>query len=119
MVACGDRMEIVMKRSGLINLICSLIAAVVLIIGALMVLVFNDVITVEKEELVISSPSAIATYNGKALTDNGWRLIEGELKDGHRLSVNVTGSQTGVGISENHISAVVLDKSGVLTSESP
>lgn len=106
-----------MKRAGLINLICSLIAVVVIIIGILVVMIFNGIIAVEKETLVISSSSAIGTYNGEELTDNGWNLLEGELRDGHTLSVNVSGSQTGVGVSENYVSAKVFDENGVDVSD--
>ena len=84
----------------------------VLAIGAVFAMIFTGVFSVERERLVISSSSAIATYNGEALTDRGWHLVEGNLKEGHSLSVNVSGSQTNVGISENYISAKVVDKKG-------
>ena len=101
-----------MKRTGLVNLICSLVAVTVLCLAVVLVLVFTDVIRVVPEELVISSSSAVTTYDGKALVDDGWSLLEGELKEGHRLSVTVGGSQTNVGISENFIIATVYDSNG-------
>ena len=101
-----------MKRTGLVNLICSLVAVAVLCLAVVLVLVFTDVINVVPEELVISSSSAVTTYDGKALVDDGWSLLEGELKKGHRLSVTVGGSQTNVGISENFIIATVYDENG-------
>ena len=106
-----------MKKSGLINLICSLLAIVVLAVAVLLVMVFNGLLIVGSNELVITSSSSIAIYDGNALTDKGWRLIKGELKEGHRLSVTVSGSQTGVGISENYVTATVLNKDGVDVSK--
>ena len=101
-----------MKRTGLINLICSLIAIAVVAITVTLVLVFGGAIAGEKNTLVISSANATATYNGKELTDHTWTLAEGELREGHRLSAKVTGSQKNVGISENYVTATVKDKEG-------
>lgn len=101
-----------MKKSGLISLICSMLLVIVLALAAVFTMIFTGVFSAEREKLVISSSSAMAVYNGEALTDRGWHLVEGNLKSGHSLSVNVSGSQTGVGISENYISAKVLDKKG-------
>lgn len=101
-----------MKRTGLINLICSLIAIAVVAITVTLVLVFGGAIAGEKNTLVISSANATATYNGKELTDRTWTLAEGELREGHRLSAKVTGSQKNVGISENYVTATVKDKEG-------
>lgn len=106
-----------MKRSGLISLICSLVAVMVLCLSIVLVLIFTDVIRVVPEELVISSASASVTYDGEALTDQNWSLMKGELKKGHRLSVVVSGSQTNVGISENYVFATVLDDNGTDVSE--
>jgi uncharacterized protein YnzC (UPF0291/DUF896 family) len=101
-----------MKKSGLINLICALIVGVVFVVSVILVLVFTDIISVKPEKLVISSASASATYDGKPLIDDGWSLVNGELKDGHKLKVTVSGSQTNVGISENHLFVTILDENG-------
>lgn len=106
-----------MKKSGLINIICSLLAVTVLVLGVVIALIFSDVIGIERGKLVISSASAISTYDGKELTDGDWHLVSGELKDGHRLSVSVSGSQTNVGISENYIVAKVVDSNGADVTE--
>ena len=106
-----------MKRTALINLICSLVAAVVVIVGVLLVMMLSDNAGLEKRKLVISSPSATATYDGKPLFDDKGYLAEGKLAEGHELYINVTGSQTNVGISENYVSARVLDRDGVDVTE--
>lgn len=106
-----------MKRSGLISLICSLVAVMVLCLSIVLVLIFTDVIRVVPEELIISSASASGTYDGEALTDQNWSLMKGELKKGHRLSVVVSGSQTNVGVSENYVFATVLDDNGADVTE--
>lgn len=100
------------KRTTLISLICSMVATIVLLVGVLFVMVITDESDLEQRELVITSASAVAIYNGEPLKAGDWILSEGELKEGHTLSVNVTGMQSYVGLSENYISATVLDESG-------
>ena len=101
-----------MKRSGLIKLICAAVATLTVVLAGVLISVFNDVSEATKPTLVISSAAAIKTYDGEELRDGGWSLLEGQLAEGHRLAVNVNGSQTNVGISENFIFAQVLDKNG-------
>ena len=100
-----------MKKSALINLICSLIIAVSVLFAGVAFLTISQM-SGDTNTLVISSASATARYDGRELKDESWSLNEGKLKDGHTLSVSVTGSQTGVGISENYLSVSVLDKNG-------
>ena len=106
-----------MKRSSLVNLICSAIIVIALMIAVVVAVIFAT-INEKSNKLVISSSSSAAVYNGQPLTNDAWELVEGELKDGHRLSVKVSGSQTNVGISENFISAVVFDINGRNVSKS-
>ena len=63
----------------------------------------------EYGKLVIASSSASGIYDGTPLTSVEWHLVEGTLEKGHTLSVNVSGTQTNVGVSDNHISATVFD----------
>ena len=101
-----------MKRTAIKNLICSMIATVVLVIGVLLIIIVTNDISMGKTKLVLSSASATAVYSGKTLSDPTWFLTEGDLKEGHTIAVNVTGAQTNVGISENYISASVKDANG-------
>ena len=101
-----------MKRSVLINLICAMVVTVILIIGVMMTLVLTGNLDLNKHKLVISSASHTMVYDGKTLVDGRWNLIEGELQEGHVLSVSVTGSQTHVGMSENYVQATVTDANG-------
>ncbi len=64
------------------------------------------------ETLVFRSSSAKAVYDGTVLVDQGYTLLSGELKKGHRAKVNVTGAQEGVGKSENRIYVTILDSFG-------
>ena len=101
-----------MKRTGLINLICSLIAVIAIVITVMLIFVFRRISALEDNTLVISSASAAGTYNGEPITDDRWDLLEGDLNEGHKLYVEVSGSQTDVGMSENTLSAVVRDADG-------
>ncbi len=88
-----------------------------MVIAVMLVMVYADVFDIGQKKLVLSSASTTVIYNGQTVTDKGWQLNEGELKDGHSLTVNVSGAQTNVGMSENHISARVLDANGVDVTE--
>ena len=101
-----------MKRSALINLISSMLATILVVIAVLFVMVFTGKLDIQQPKLVISSASHSITYDGKKLVDGKWTLMEGSLKEGHKLSVSVTGSQTNVGMSENYLTAVVLNANG-------
>ena len=101
-----------MKRSVFINLLSSMLVTIILIIGVILVLAFTGTLDMQKQKLILSSASHTITYDGKKLTDNKWSLMEGTIKEGHKLAVNVTGSQTNVGMSENYISATITDESG-------
>ena len=106
-----------MKRTVLISLICSMVAVVVIMIAVMLGLVLMDVISVEPQKLVITSESTTKIYDGEALKAPNWNLAEGELRDGHTMTVNVTGVQQNVGISENHVSAVIRDENGADVTE--
>lgn len=106
-----------MKRSTLISLICSMIAVIVVIVGIILIMIAGNALDVGKQKLILSSASSAAIYDGTPLSNSKWYLTEGDLKEGHQLSVNVTGVQTTVGISENHISATVQDENGADVTE--
>lgn len=101
-----------MKRTALVNIICSLLAVMILMLGAAVVLVLTGVIDLKVRTIEISSGSSTKIYDGDPLTNDEWSLTKGELKEGHMLVVEVTGSQTNVGISENHAYAKVVDENG-------
>lgn len=101
-----------MKRTALVNIICSLLAVIILMLGTAVALVLTGVIDLSVRTIELSSGSATQAYDGHALTNDEWTLTRGELKDGHMLIVEVTGSQREVGISENHIYAKVVDEDG-------
>lgn len=98
------------KKDKLINLICTAIISVVVVLLLATLSTFFKMI--EKEKLTISTGSSSIVYNGSALTNSEWELVEGELKEGHSLSVEVTGEQDGVGMSDNTIKVSVLDQDG-------
>ena len=99
-------------------LICSLIVVVSLTIATISVVVIGKAIaedsemSLERRSLTISSASASMVFDGKKLSDSTWELLEGVLKDGHKLDVTVTGSQGSVGVSENFFNVTVKDENG-------
>ena len=101
-----------MKKTAVVNLLCSVMIVTVIVVAVAASLIFSGAITLEPEELVISSKSVHAYYTGQPLINTDYTLESGTLREGHTLSVRVSGSQTNVGISENYIEATVLDKAG-------
>ncbi len=68
----------------------------------------NGTLTVEKIEtpIVITSSSISKIYDGSPLTDSTFTFTEGVLVDGDVLVVEITGTQTEVGVSANTIASI-------------
>lgn len=54
-------------------------------------------------EIKIRILDATQIYDGQILTSNDYEIVEGFLLEGHELQIIGSGSQTEVGISDNHI----------------
>lgn len=91
---------------------CILTVSVILMLVIVLGMCFNGNLFGAPETLVFRSSSAKAVYDGTVLVDDGYTLLSGELKKGHRAKVNVTGAQEGVGKSENRIYVTILDSFG-------
>ncbi|MBQ9746291.1 MAG: transglutaminase domain-containing protein, partial [Clostridia bacterium] len=91
------------------NLIGSMLMGVVFMIAMLLVMIMSGAVSLQRTDLVFSTESASAMYDGKPLTNHTWELASGELKAGHRAMVTFTGSQTAVGESDNSIQVKILD----------
>lgn len=63
--------------------------------------------------LKISTASDEKTYDENPLMKNEWDLLSGILLDGHRMEVNVIGSQTLVGKSDNDFILTVFDERNI------
>ena len=63
-------------------------------------------------QLIIQSGSTVKTYDGRPLTYNKWQIISGSVVKGHRLTANVTGTQTDVGESSNTMVVRITDSKG-------
>jgi len=73
----------------------------------------SGTLTVTARELQITAASDSKEYDGTPLTNSGYAITAGSLAAGHTLaSVNVTGSQTEVGSSDNVPSDAVIMDSG-------
>lgn len=60
-------------------------------------------------EIEITTESATKEYDGKPLTNNEWSISNGSVAPNQRIEVEVTGSQTEVGKSDNTAEAKVFD----------
>ena len=87
------------------------------IAGAALLLVWLSLSGLGAGKLVLLTDSNRKTYDGEALTDEGWHL-RGSLKSGHRAEVIFRGSQTLAGESANEAELIVRDRWGTdVTSE--
>lgn len=106
------------KRSKSVYIFGSMLIGIVTVLAVLLILVGTGVIDTSSRELVFTSSSSVAVYDGTALTDDGWELTSGELMSGHTAKVNITGEQLNVGTSGNHISVTIVDEQGADVSDS-
>ena len=79
------------------------------IIAIILVFIASGMVSFAKNELVFKTLGDTAFYSGEPLTNDSWELFSGELEEGHRITVKVTGSQTDVGESQNTIEVHILD----------
>lgn len=68
-------------------------------------------------QLTVSTESAVKTYDGQPLTADQWQHLEGQLLEGHRVEMTVTGSLTQTGLVENRGTARVTDAQGIDVTE--
>jgi uncharacterized repeat protein (TIGR02543 family) len=67
-----------------------------------------------KTRITIKANDAVKTYDGTALTNNGYNIISGKLDDGDVItSATVTGSQTDAGASANTVNSAVIKNGSV------
>ena len=72
----------------------------------------NGTLTVLPRPIKVQTGSASKVYDGTALTNLQWEILEGTPIEGHTLEGTVTGTQTTVGESFNSIVLQVLDGEG-------
>ena len=101
----------------MIYIIGSAIIGIVSMLVVMLSLIGTGAIDATQTKLVYKSASAEGVYDGSALVKNQWELVDGQLKEGHTAKVSVTGSQTDVGVSDNHISVTVIDEDGADVTE--
>ena len=96
----------------LIYIIGAVVIGMVAMLSVILLLIGGGTIKSEQTKIVLMSKSIEDVYDGEALVCDEWKMITGELQDGHNIHVNVTGEQITVGSSVNHISATVTDEMG-------
>ncbi|MDE7164887.1 MAG: transglutaminase domain-containing protein [Clostridiales bacterium] len=105
------------KRNKSVYIFGSMLIGIVTVLAVLLILVGTGVIDTSSRDLVFTSASAEAVYDGTEFTDDSWELTSGELKSGHTAKVTVSGAQLNVGTSENHISVTIVDEQGADVSD--
>ncbi len=99
-----------MKKTQIINIICSLLLASLLILSVVLAIIISaDGSTVK---LVVASVGTQKEYDGTPLTAHSYEILSGNLKNGHSIRASFSGSQTEVGTSENTFSIRIIDELG-------
>lgn len=101
-----------LRKTKLIYIMGSAVIGVLTVLTVLFAMISTGVIDGRQKKVVFASASAIFTYDGQEHTETQWEIKDGELKSGHTAKVVVSGTQTEVGESVNHISGVILDEQG-------
>lgn len=73
---------------------------------------YTGTLHVYQYKVTIGSSGASQVYNGTALTNNEYTILEGSLQSGHTPLVTVTGKQLNVGSSSNAFTVKIEDRSG-------
>ena len=98
-----------MKRTQLINIICSLILASLLMLGVVITVVLSSA---NDGPLIIESQSEQKEYDSYALTSKVYTVLSGRLRNGHMIQAEFLGSQTEIGTSENIFTVKRVDALG-------
>ncbi|MBQ4108848.1 MAG: hypothetical protein IJC80_05560, partial [Clostridia bacterium] len=98
-----------MKKSAFLSTGILGILALLIVFAAL---AMTGVFDAEQPKLLFSSADAEKFYDGTELQNDGWELIDGELKKGHTVEATVFGTQTDAGEAENLMSVIIRNKKG-------
>jgi len=92
--------------------VCGFVVTIIFVIVVCLTLILTGVVTNPKTIIKIQSYSADKVYDGNPLMNSSYKIVEGSLKKGHEIEVIVFGSQTEVGVSDNHFSVLIVDENG-------
>lgn len=106
-----------MKRTQIINIICSLLLASLLILSVVLTAIFTGAGVNSRTKLVVASSGMQKEYDGTPLVAHSYEILVGTLKKGHSLYASFLGSQTEIGVSENTFTIQILDASGKNVTE--
>jgi len=110
-----DKMK---KKEKWFYTVCGFVVTIIFVIVVCLTLILTGVVTIPKTIIKIQSYSADKVYDGNPLMNSSYKIVEGSLKKGHEIEVIVFGSQTEVGVSDNHFSVLIVDENGKkVTSE--
>lgn len=107
------------KFRSLILIIGLTVIAVAAALLTVLVLYATGTIVTDPIKLVYEVGSEKKFYDGTPLTldENGYRLVSGEILEGHTAQVKVIGSQTNAGESECTLEVKIFDKNGFDVSD--
>lgn len=100
------------KKTKLIYVLGSVVIGALAVLCVYFVLFATGVITAQKPKIVIATSASTKEYDGTVLSNANWQIVSGELKNGHKVEVTVSGQQTEIGTSSNLFSVKIVNDKG-------
>ena len=100
------------KRNKFIQILCSLAIGILFLFAVAAFLILSGVFNLDQQRITITTISGEALYDSTTLTNHEWKITRGELKAGHKISVQFTGKQTNIGESPNSAQVMITDELG-------
>lgn len=105
------------KKSRSVYVIGSIIIGLAAIFLVYFLLMMTGVIMVKNENLIITSGTIEAIYNGEEIKCEQIEILDGELNKGHKIEAVFTGKLTNVGVTDNSYNYKIVDQEGVDVTE--
>jgi len=106
-----------MKKSKFVYIVGSVAIGVVALLIVFFALLASGAIKASRTEIVISSATATYVYDGYEHSSKEYRITQGSVKAGHRVSVISSSRLTEAGEIVNEIEAKIVDAAGADVSE--
>lgn len=100
------------KRKKKLFILGSILIGVVVMLLVYFVLIATGVIRIRANELTISTPSAVRTYDGTPLTAQDYDITSGSLPDGYTVTATYPSSLTEPGKTDNVVNISVINEKG-------
>ena len=100
------------KKSKALYIFGSALIGICLLLTIYLILIGSGAVQTRRNLLVFKACDVSKEYDGTPLVCDSYELIDGRLKNGHRVSAKFSGEQTEIGRSESDVIITVYDENG-------